>query len=264
VSESANDGKPSAGKPGPGKRGEDQQASDQPQPHEPRSKRPVVPKSEPKSESRSDWRNDGSAPRFTEPPSSPSGDGPGKSSDARQATASGSRKGKSTASRPGTSSGSRQSTSSSSRPGTSSGSRQGTSSGSRPGTASGGGDGARPDKSAKDPVADFQRWLMKAGARSMANQVADNVRRTIGQTKRDKGDVWDTATTESPPDEAPECQWCPVCQAARRIRESGPGLGDKLVNVGGVFASVVQDAFSVVEQAVKAQPPDDGQRDKAS
>ena len=27
-----------------------------------------------------------------------------------------------------------------------------------------------------DPLADFQRWLMRAGARSMANQVADQVR----------------------------------------------------------------------------------------
>jgi hypothetical protein len=42
-------------------------------------------------------------------------------------------------------------------------------------------------------VADFQRWLMRAGARSMANQVADQVKRTIGQEKRSSGDIWDTA-----------------------------------------------------------------------
>ncbi|MGH3177665.1 MAG: hypothetical protein ACRDPF_27790, partial [Streptosporangiaceae bacterium] len=65
-----------------------------------------------------------------------------------------------------------------------------------------------------DPVADFQRWLMKAGARSMANQVAGQVKRTLGTERRDSGDVWDTATNEAPPNEAPECQWCPVCQAA--------------------------------------------------
>jgi hypothetical protein len=123
--------------------------------------------------------------------------------------------------------------------------------------------GNRPGKSANDPVADFQRWLMKAGARSMANQVADNVRRTLNQPKRDKGDVWDTATTEPPPDEPPECQWCPVCQAARRIRVSGT-LGDRLANAGGVLASVVQDAFSAVDKAMKAQPPEDGQQDRAS
>ena len=104
------------------------------------------------------------------------------------------------------------------------------------------------------PVADFQRWLMKAGARSMANQVAGQVKRTIGAERRDSGDVWDTATNEPPPNEAPECQWCPVCQAARAARlGSGSGLGAQLANAGGALASVVQDAFSVFEQAMKTQ-----------
>ena len=95
---------------------------------------------------------------------------------------------------------------------------------------------------------------MKAGARSMANQVADQVERTMGQEKRRaSGDVWDTATTELPPDEPLECQWCPVCQAARAARLSGPGLGAKLTGAGGVLASVVQDAFSAFEQAMKTQ-----------
>jgi hypothetical protein len=105
-----------------------------------------------------------------------------------------------------------------------------------------------------DPVADFQRWLMKAGARSMANQVAGQVKRTLGTERRDSGDVWDTATNEPPPNEAPECQWCPVCQAARAARlGSGSGLGAQLANAGGALASVVQDAFTVFEQAMKTQ-----------
>ena len=103
-------------------------------------------------------------------------------------------------------------------------------------------------------MADFQRWLMKAGARSMANQVADQVKRTIGAERRDSGDVWDTATNESPPSEPPECQWCPVCQAARAARTgSTGGLGASLANAGGVLASVVQDAFSAFEQVLKTQ-----------
>jgi hypothetical protein len=130
-----------------------------------------------------------------------------------------------------------------------------------------------------DPVADFQRWLMKAGARSMANQVAGQVKRTLGQERRYSGDVWDTATNEPPPNEPPECQWCPVCQAARAARMSGPGLGATLANAGGVLASVVQDAFSAFEQVMKTQdqnrssertvvtpppssPPDRGDADK--
>ena len=127
----------------------------------------------------------------------------------------------------------------------------------QPSQSSGSGNGqagsgrqARPG----DPVADFQRWLMKAGARSMANQVAGQVKRTIGTERRDSGDVWDTATNEPPPNEAPECQWCPVCQAARAARlGGGSGLGAQLANAGGALASVVQDAFSVFEQALKTQ-----------
>jgi hypothetical protein len=113
---------------------------------------------------------------------------------------------------------------------------------------------AQPPR-ASDPVADLQRWLMKAGARSMANQVADQVKRTIGTERRSsRADVWDTATNEPPPDEAPECQWCPVCQAARAARLGGAaGLGAQLANAGGVLASVVQDAFSAFEQAMKTQ-----------
>jgi hypothetical protein len=118
--------------------------------------------------------------------------------------------------------------------------------------------GSRAGKPASDPVADLQRWLMKAGARSMANQVADNVRRTLGQSKRDSGDIWDVATTEAPLDEPPECQWCPVCQAARRLRDSGPGLGSKLADAGGVLASVVGDAFSAVDKAMKTPAPATG------
>jgi hypothetical protein len=127
----------------------------------------------------------------------------------------------------------------------------------QPGQSRGSGNGqsgsGRPSR-AGDPVADFQRWLMKAGARSMANQVAGQVKRTLGAERRDSGDVWDTATNEPPPNEAPECQWCPVCQAARAARlGSGSGLGAQLANAGGALASVVQDAFSVFEQAMKTQ-----------
>ena len=116
------------------------------------------------------------------------------------------------------------------------------------GRSAGGGQSRR-----SDPLADFQRWLMRAGTRSMANQVADQVKRTLAQERRDYGDVWDTATNEIPPDEPPECQWCPICQAARAARMSGPGLGARLADAGGLLASMVQDAFTAFEQALKAQ-----------
>ena len=125
---------------------------------------------------------------------------------------------------------------------------------SRSSSSGNGQSGSGRQSRSSDPVADFQRWLMKAGARSMANQVAGQVKRTIGAERRDSGDVWDTATNEPPPNEAPECQWCPVCQAARAARlGGGSGLGAQLANAGGALASVVQDAFSVFEQAMKTQ-----------
>jgi hypothetical protein len=115
------------------------------------------------------------------------------------------------------------------------------------------GSGRGPSRGS-DPVADFQRWLMKAGARSMANQVAGQVKRTLGAERRYSGDVWDTATNEPPPSESPECQWCPVCQAARAARlGSGGDLGARLADAGGALASVVQGAFSAFEQAMKTQ-----------
>jgi hypothetical protein len=118
----------------------------------------------------------------------------------------------------------------------------------------GGQSGGRSQPDRSDPVADFQRWLMKAGARSMANQVADQVKRTIGQEKRTSSDVWDTATNEVPPNEPPECQWCPVCQAARAARVGNPGgLGARLADAGGVLANVVGDAFSAFEQVLRTQ-----------
>ena len=73
-----------------------------------------------------------------------------------------------------------------------------------------------------DPIGDFQRWLMRAGAKSIGRDVAARVKSTLGGGGGAKqGDVWDTATTEELTDEPPECQWCPICRAARRYRDSG-------------------------------------------
>ena len=105
-----------------------------------------------------------------------------------------------------------------------------------------------------DPMADFQRWMMKAGARSMANQVADQVKRTLGAERKTSGDVWDTATNEPPPTEAPECQWCPICQAARAARTGGgAGLSTRLADAAGGLAGVLEGAFSAFEQVMKTQ-----------
>jgi hypothetical protein len=97
---------------------------------------------------------------------------------------------------------------------------------------------------------------MKAGARSLGRDVANRVKSTIGGGSGKQADVWETATTEASGDEPPECQWCPICRAARRYRDSSAasaGLGSQLAGVGDTLAGLAQDAFSLFESAVRAQ-----------
>ncbi len=110
----------------------------------------------------------------------------------------------------------------------------------------------------RDLADDIQRWLVRSGVRSMRRELTGQVRRALqGQRPAEPSDVWGAATTEPPPEllasaEAPECAWCPVCRAARRIRESGPGLGGQLSGAGGAVASAVQEAFSAFEALLSA------------
>jgi hypothetical protein len=93
-------------------------------------------------------------------------------------------------------------------------------------------------------LSDVQRWLIRSSARNMRNQFEDQVRRTLGGQRPDNSDVWDVATTEIPPGvgEAPECQWCPICRAARRMRDSRPGLAGQLSGAGDAVGSAMQEA----------------------
>ena len=115
-----------------------------------------------------------------------------------------------------------------------------------------------------DPLGDFQRWLMRTGARSVTKDLTGQMRRALGQDQP-KADVWDTATNRPlAEDEAPECAWCPVCRAARRLRESrqgsstGSGIGSQLAGAGDALAAVVQEAYSAFESAMKAPPASSG------
>ena len=98
---------------------------------------------------------------------------------------------------------------------------------------------------------------MKAGARSLGREVAGKVKSTVGGgNSKKQASVWETATTEAPGDEPPECQWCPICRAARRYRDSGgtsAGLGSQLPRVGDTLAGLAQDAFGLFEAAMRAQ-----------
>jgi hypothetical protein len=114
---------------------------------------------------------------------------------------------------------------------------------------------------ARDPIGDFQRWLMRAGARSLSRDVANRVRATLGggASANKHASVWETATTEPPGDEPPECQWCPICRAARRYRDSGstgtPDISSQLAGVGDVLAGFTKDAFSLFDAVRNPQRP---------
>ena len=110
-----------------------------------------------------------------------------------------------------------------------------------------------------DPIGDFQRWLMRAGAKSIGRDVAGRVKSTFGGGGSAKNaDVWETATTEELTDEPPECQWCPICRAARRYRDSGgtpTGAGSPLAGMGDTLAGFTRDAFGLFEAAMRPVPP---------
>ena len=99
-----------------------------------------------------------------------------------------------------------------------------------------------------DVFGDLQRWFIRQSAKNMRREISGQVRRTFGGSQP-SSDVWDTATNEIPPEvgESPECQWCPICRAARRMRDSGPGIGGQLSGAGDVVASAVQDAISALD-----------------
>ena len=109
----------------------------------------------------------------------------------------------------------------------------------------------QPGGSGSDLIGDFQRWLLRAGARGMSRELADQVRTALGRNQLG-GDVWEAATTEPAPGEAPECAWCPLCRAARIVREAKPGRDIRVAAVGDALTTVVQDAVSVLEAALAA------------
>ena len=112
-------------------------------------------------------------------------------------------------------------------------------------------------QSGSDPIGELQRWLIRSGARSVTRELGDQVRTVLGGNTH--GDVWENATADQ---EAPECQWCPICRARRRLRDSGPGLSSAVAAAGDAVSVVLQDAAAAFESAVaaagrQARPRDD-------
>ncbi len=107
----------------------------------------------------------------------------------------------------------------------------------------------QPGRSGTDLIGDFQRWIVRSGARSVSREVSGHLRSALGRNER-AGDVWESATADPDQVEAPECAWCPVCRAARVLRESGPGVSSQVAAASDALAALVQDAMSVVESTL--------------
>ncbi len=113
-----------------------------------------------------------------------------------------------------------------------------------------------------DILTEVQRWLIRSGAKSVRKEFGGQVRKTFGGGRQSSADVWDTATSEPPPEagEAPECQWCPICRAARRMRESGPGLSGQLAGAGDAVAAAVHEAVKVFDSLLARATSYDAER----
>ena len=149
------------------------------------------------------------------------------------------------------------------------------------------------ERRAADLAGEVQRWLIRTSARSMRDELGGQVRKAFGARDADPGgDVWSTATTEPPgaADEPPECAWCPVCRAARKIAQAraaagqagtgqagtgpagagpagtgpagaGPaGAGPRLADAADVMAAAVREALSGLESILSYRPADGGTR----
>ncbi len=125
------------------------------------------------------------------------------------------------------------------------------------------------ERRAADFASEVQRWLIRASARSMRDEVGDQVRKALGgRPGRAPGadDVWAAATSEPPgaQDEPPECEWCPVCRAARRISRTRQGAGGgqagagpRLGDAADVMAAAVREALAGLDSLLSYRPGSD-------
>jgi hypothetical protein len=108
---------------------------------------------------------------------------------------------------------------------------------------------------------DIQRWLIKKSARNMRDELGGQVKKALRGSERKTGDSWATATTEPPhaADEAPECAWCPVCRAARRLAQARSGAdtrggGPRVSDAADVMAGAMRDALAGIDSILSYRP----------
>jgi len=135
------------------------------------------------------------------------------------------------------------------------------------------------ERRAADMANEVQRWLIKQSARNMRDEFSDQMKKALrGPAPSQPTDVWETATTE-PPDAAsqpPECAWCPICRAARRMAQAqiagqsgssakpgsgaGPGVGvgvsSTLAGATDAIVGAARDALTGLDAILSYRPGD--------
>jgi len=122
------------------------------------------------------------------------------------------------------------------------------------------GPGASWEQRAAGLASEMQRWLIRTSARNMRDELGGQVKKAFRGSGEDKADPWATATTEPPhaADEAPECAWCPLCRAARRLAQARAGAdsrsGPRLSDAAEVMAGAMRDAFASFDSILSYRP----------
>ncbi len=122
------------------------------------------------------------------------------------------------------------------------------------------GPGGSWEQRAAGLTSEIQRWLIRKSARNMRDELGDQVKKAFRGSGDDPADTWATATTEPPhaADEAPECAWCPVCRAARRLAQARAGAdvrgGPRLSDAADFMAGAMRDAFAGLDSILSYRP----------
>ena len=108
-------------------------------------------------------------------------------------------------------------------------------------------------------ASEIQRWLIRTSARNMRDELGGQVKKAFRGSDSQQADNWATATSEPPEaaDEAPECAWCPVCRAARRIaraRSADGSAGARVSDAADVVAAAVRDALAGLDSILSYRP----------
>lgn len=110
----------------------------------------------------------------------------------------------------------------------------------------------------------------------MRDELRGQVKKTFRGQDSNRADAWATATTEPPDaaDQPPECAWCPICRAARRMAQAQShggsggaatpadaapkGAGPGLAGAADVLVGAARDALVGLDAILSYRPADPG------